>query len=88
MVIEVHARDVVDDLTKKAVSNVDDFEWASQLRYTWDEDENGERGVTVRKRRSATSRAKANGSSRSKRSTSTAAKAKRPAARRASAGRS
>ena len=48
VVIEVHARDVVDDLTKKAVSNVDDFEWASQLRYTWDEDENGERGVTVR----------------------------------------
>ena len=49
MVIEVHARDVVAQLAKQGVASPDDFEWASQLRYTWDEkEETGEPGVMVR----------------------------------------
>jgi dynein heavy chain len=49
VVIEVHARDVVAQLAKQGVASPDDFEWASQLRYTWDEkEETGEPGVMVR----------------------------------------
>ena len=49
VVIEVHARDVVEDMKEKQVPNPDDFEWASQLRYTWDENDTGtDRSVTVR----------------------------------------
>ena len=49
VVIEVHARDVVAQLAKQGVASPDDFEWASQLRYTWDEnEETGEAAVKVR----------------------------------------
>ena len=33
IVIEVHARDVVINLLKENVTDVNDFEWISQLRY-------------------------------------------------------
>ena len=33
IVIEVHARDVVHNMIKEEVQNVNDFEWISQLRY-------------------------------------------------------
>ena len=33
IVIEVHARDVVLNMIKEEVKNVNDFEWISQLRY-------------------------------------------------------
>lgn len=41
IVIEVHARDVVDNMIQQGVSTSNDFEWISQLRYYWvnDEDE-------------------------------------------------
>ena len=38
--IEVHARDVIDKLTKCNCSSVNDFEWVSQLRFYWDRDLN------------------------------------------------
>jgi dynein heavy chain len=36
--IEVHARDVIDQLMKKGTSNRLDFEWISQLRLSWEKD--------------------------------------------------
>ena len=35
-VIDVHARDVVDNMIRLSVSNINDFEWTRQLRYYWD----------------------------------------------------
>ncbi|ERE91881.1 dynein heavy chain 1, axonemal-like protein [Cricetulus griseus] len=35
IVIEVHAKDVVNKLINENVTNVHDFEWISQLRYYW-----------------------------------------------------
>ncbi|KAK3576323.1 hypothetical protein CHS0354_039732 [Potamilus streckersoni] len=37
LTINVHNRDIVDDMIKDKVVKVDDFEWTKQLRYEWDE---------------------------------------------------
>ncbi|XP_072114311.1 dynein axonemal heavy chain 6 isoform X1 [Mobula birostris] len=36
--IDVHARDIVSELVKEKVDNVNNFEWQRQLRYYWDLD--------------------------------------------------
>ncbi|XP_076467072.1 dynein axonemal heavy chain 1-like isoform X2 [Babylonia areolata] len=40
IVIEVHARDVVANMVKEDISSANAFEWISQLRYYWLEDDN------------------------------------------------
>lgn len=35
VVIDVHAKDVVEDLTNKNIHKTNDFGWISQLRYYW-----------------------------------------------------
>ena len=39
IVIDVHAKDVIDRLRKGQVDSISSFEWISQLRYYW-QDEN------------------------------------------------
>ena len=35
---DVHARDIVENLAKEQVQNIQDFGWQQQLRYYWDEE--------------------------------------------------
>ncbi|CAD7963334.1 unnamed protein product [Amoebophrya sp. A120] len=48
VVIDVHAKDVVQRLTEEKVDSKDAFEWISQLRYYWEEDDTGIENVWVR----------------------------------------
>lgn len=39
VVIDVHARDVVQELIDKDIKNIADFDWTAQLRYYWEEND-------------------------------------------------
>ena len=50
IVMEIHARDVVETLIRLKVSAITDFEWVAQLRYYWEEKASaiGETNMLVR----------------------------------------
>jgi dynein heavy chain len=39
IVIDVHAKDVVENLVKSEINDTISFEWISQLRYYWENDD-------------------------------------------------
>ncbi len=38
IILDVHARDIIDTFVRDTVMDVHDFAWESQLRYYWDRD--------------------------------------------------
>jgi len=50
VVIDVHARDVVQDMADKGVQSTTDFNWLAQLRYYWEDDDVYVRIVNARVR--------------------------------------
>ncbi len=38
IVIDVHAKDVIDNLRASKIDDINAFEWISQLRYYWEND--------------------------------------------------
>ena len=38
IVIDVHARDVIKNMIRTRVDNLNDFEWTRQLRYYWEQE--------------------------------------------------
>jgi len=50
VVIDVHARDVVQDMLEKNVQSDSDFNWLAQLRYTWESEDVYVRIVNARVR--------------------------------------
>ncbi len=39
LILDVHARDVVEEMVELKTSSVSDFQWMKQLRYQWVTDE-------------------------------------------------
>jgi dynein heavy chain len=48
VVIDVHAKDTVENLAKEQITSVDAFEWVSQLRFYWEKDDSGRENAWVR----------------------------------------
>lgn len=48
IVIEVHAKDVIHEMVEDGIKRVSDFEWIKQLRYYWEEDDEGEENIAVK----------------------------------------
>jgi len=40
IILDVHARDIVDGFVRDSILDAREFEWESQLRFYWDKDEN------------------------------------------------
>lgn len=40
IILDVHARDIVDGFVRDSILDAREFEWESQLRFYWDNDEN------------------------------------------------
>jgi dynein heavy chain len=38
LIIDVHARDIVDGFVRESILNAKEFSWESQLRFYWDRD--------------------------------------------------
>ena len=38
IIIDVHARDIVDNFVRDSITNKNEFDWESQLRFYWDKD--------------------------------------------------
>ena len=38
LIIDVHARDIVDSFVRDSILNIKEFEWESQLRFYWDKE--------------------------------------------------
>jgi len=36
--VDVHARDIVDELNQNKIESINDFKWMKQLKYYWDEE--------------------------------------------------
>lgn len=47
VVIDVHAKDVVEKLNEEAITSTSAFEWISQLRYYWNKDDTGRENCWV-----------------------------------------
>lgn len=39
IVLDVHARDVIENLVNENITEITAFEWISQLRYYWEDDD-------------------------------------------------
>lgn len=46
--IEVHSRDVIEKMIKTECANPTAFEWLSQLRFYWEQEESGEEECSIR----------------------------------------
>ncbi len=38
LIIDVHARDIIDSFVRESILNAKEFSWESQLRFYWDRD--------------------------------------------------
>ncbi len=71
IIVDVHARDIVEEFVQRRVQSVNAFEWIKQLRYEWVSDEAGFRAKVAREGKSATSQRRSNLSAKAVSSLST-----------------
>eukprot|EP01035_Chromulina_nebulosa_P017648 gene17648-23227_t len=47
LIIDVHARDIVDNFVKESILNSKEFAWESQLRFYWDKNESFDMDMSI-----------------------------------------